>query len=139
MSTVSSAKKLYVRKPLINDVVAAFTRGCRSTSRDRYKWTYPVMEVQFPGGISANCPPELLIPFIAYATSHCINYIYVCSQVVGIASWLSTFNELEQDYALYIFEKYYVIPTRQIGKHKPYLSGYLQQRLSGSSELSEYD
>lgn len=91
----------------------------------------------------ASCGHEydanLLTPFIAYATKHTPNYIYVCEHIIGMAICLQSMNELEQLYALSIFEKYYAISSRNALENQSNFSRYLEQELSKVTELSEYD
>lgn len=82
---------------------------------------------------------NLLTPFIAYAIKHTPNYIYVCEHIIGMAICLQSMNELEQLYALSIFEKYYAISSRNSLENQSNFSRYLEQELSKVTELSEYD
>jgi hypothetical protein len=127
-----------MRKALVNEVIHSFCYGCRNLSHESY-WPAIVFGNKTPSKYLGAVPNCNLVPFVAYAFTKQENYIIANRHVILLATWLNSFTDEEQTYALYILNKYYVNRTNSTISNQSNISGYEQQVVSNSPELSEYD
>ena len=93
-----------LRKPLVNEIVRSFTYSVTHPGT----WPFPIFGARaLPTG-SIALRTSVVLPFILYASRLELNYFSFNRAISHMAEWLRSFTTEEQDYAVYLIEKYYV-------------------------------
>lgn len=105
-----------MRRALVNDLVHSFCYSCRAKNDDEGQsapaWPCVVLGTQVltPVLQLTAFDPRRLIPFVAYALATHPFAWAATTNIIKISDHLRRLTKQEQDYAIYLMERYYGCP-----------------------------
>lgn len=92
-----------MRKPLVNEIVRSFMYSLDNPGM----WPFPIFGAKHCPVGSIMLESRIVIPFILCAAGKEVNYFSFNRAVNEITNWLRSFSLEEQEYAVYLVNKYY--------------------------------